>query len=252
MGRHPSKTLQTAAILQELYGDNPDTMQKAADIMWGAMANAGLITQDEMRAGQLNAAAQGFRDAASFQAWANGKGYTEAEIQNIVQANSQGGNWTGGQQAAAGTISFGGKTYDPDKMTALEWKNFFEQGNPATVQNLVTSGKIKDISKTPPDTGGMLRTRDFSNWAQSIGLTPEDYDAQNSYEPGASKDDWKITVKKPTFITYNGKYYQVVSYTSTMFAGGDRQGGLQLLNLETGQLENHKSKMVDVSSNPFR
>jgi signal transduction histidine kinase len=39
---------------------------------------------------------------------------------------------------------------------------------------------------------------------------------------------------------------------STMFAGGDRQGGLQLLNLETGQLENHKSKMVDVSSNPFR
>jgi hypothetical protein len=96
-----NRSMQTAAILQELYGDNPDTMQKAADIMWGAMANAGLITQDEMRAGQLNAAAQGFRDAASFQAWANGKGYTEAEIQNIVQANSQGGNWTGGQQGGA-------------------------------------------------------------------------------------------------------------------------------------------------------
>lgn len=81
-----ARALDTAAILTEKWGDNPDTQAKAADILFNGLREIGMITEDQYRLGVLNSKISTFKDPAAPAAktWAAENGYSTEEFEAAV------------------------------------------------------------------------------------------------------------------------------------------------------------------------
>jgi hypothetical protein len=89
-----NRSLDTANLLISAYGDNPETALQAAEIMFQAFGSVGYMSQDQVQAGVLNAAADTFKSPAEFKAYAATRGAPTAIVDSIVAANSvAGGVW---------------------------------------------------------------------------------------------------------------------------------------------------------------
>jgi len=80
------RALDTAAVLTEKWGDNPDTQAKAAEILFGGLRDVGMMTDAQYRSGVLSAKLTSFKDKAAGAKWALENGYSQAEIDKAVTA----------------------------------------------------------------------------------------------------------------------------------------------------------------------
>jgi hypothetical protein len=85
-----SKSIQTAAIMAEKFGDSPEMLEKSTDLIWDGLYKGGLISKDEFDAGKLSAKASTFKDPEAFKAYALSTGANPALVDEIMKGSTTG------------------------------------------------------------------------------------------------------------------------------------------------------------------
>lgn len=99
-----NKSLQTASILTQQFGDSPEMLEKASDLVWEGLYKGGLVSQAEYEAGKLSAKASTFSNQNSFAQWATSQGADPNIVADVVKANTDtNGQWLTGTSSSANT-----------------------------------------------------------------------------------------------------------------------------------------------------
>jgi hypothetical protein len=123
-----AKNLETAAILSEQFGDSPEMLDKATDLIWEGLLKGGLVSKEEYDTGKLMAKASTFSNVNAFTDYATSQGTDPGTIDAVVkEMTDAGGQWmTGATGSGTGTTKPSGTI--GDLQTAKDYLTEIQDG----------------------------------------------------------------------------------------------------------------------------
>lgn len=115
-----AKNLETASILTEQFGDSPEMLEKATDLIWEGLYKGGLVSKEEYDTGKLMSKASSFSGAAAFTNYALSQGVDQGTIDAVVGELSQDGQWNAGKATGTATGTKGDLQTAKDYLTQIQ------------------------------------------------------------------------------------------------------------------------------------